>query len=252
MKKQILATLRLLPLLVAPLVAGANEDTLARSEIELSRRKGPTQKATLSWLTTKSAAVSAARASGKRILLVSGRDGCSNTRYTRFTACEDDLVRELLRDGYVLWYNDCDNLGSETWAYLSGISGSYSLPLVCVLAPDASASYLARPTGLRTADQLRAVLDDAVLFDANGGTVDERVRYLAPGSAYGTLPTPRRDGYSFAGWFTAKTGGSAASDLGRTPGRGSLPPCRSSSARNRRAARSKLSSPEPLSMLTAA
>ena len=172
---------------------------------------------TLPWLTTRSAAAAAAAASGKRILLVSGRDGCSNTRYTRFTACEDDLVRELLRDGYVLWYNDCDNLGSETWAYQSGITGSYSLPLVCVLGPDASASYLSRTTGLRTADQLRAVLDDAVLFDANGGTVDERVRYLAPGSAYGTLPTPRRDGYSFAGWFTAKTGGSAASAAAAAP-----------------------------------
>ncbi|MBR6364966.1 MAG: InlB B-repeat-containing protein, partial [Lachnospiraceae bacterium] len=45
-----------------------------------------------------------------------------------------------------------------------------------------------------------------VSFNSNGGTaaVSKQVTY---GSAYGTLPTPTRTGYSFAGWYTAASGG---------------------------------------------
>lgn len=46
-----------------------------------------------------------------------------------------------------------------------------------------------------------------VNFDANGGDckIDEiDVKY---GENYGTLPTPTRNGYNFAGWYTAKSGG---------------------------------------------
>ncbi|MBE6947735.1 MAG: PASTA domain-containing protein [Ruminococcaceae bacterium] len=46
-----------------------------------------------------------------------------------------------------------------------------------------------------------------VIFDANGGTVTSvsKTGYLS--DAYGTLPTPTSTGYSFAGWYSAKTGG---------------------------------------------
>ena len=47
-----------------------------------------------------------------------------------------------------------------------------------------------------------------VEFDANGGTTDETSRWIAGGSPIETLPTPTRAGYSFAGWYTAKSGGS--------------------------------------------
>ena len=40
-----------------------------------------------------------------------------------------------------------------------------------------------------------------VSFDANGGTVDPASMKVTFGEAYGTLPTPTRDGYAFAGWF---------------------------------------------------
>ena len=47
-----------------------------------------------------------------------------------------------------------------------------------------------------------------VLFAANGGEIAgdfwKEVRYT---EAYGTLPTPVRDGYTFDGWYTAPTGG---------------------------------------------
>ena len=41
-----------------------------------------------------------------------------------------------------------------------------------------------------------------VLFDPNGGTVTPTSKDITKGSAYGELPTPIRDGYVFAGWFT--------------------------------------------------
>ena len=40
-----------------------------------------------------------------------------------------------------------------------------------------------------------------VTFDADGGTVDPASMTVTFGEAFGTLPTPTRDGYAFAGWF---------------------------------------------------
>lgn len=47
-------------------------------------------------------------------------------------------------------------------------------------------------------------------FDAAGGTVSPTSRQVTEGQAYGTLPTPTRSGYTFAGWYTRATGGDAA------------------------------------------
>ena len=48
-----------------------------------------------------------------------------------------------------------------------------------------------------------------VTFDANGGVLGsgEATRPVMEGTAVGTLPTPTRTGYAFAGWWTAATGG---------------------------------------------
>lgn len=48
-----------------------------------------------------------------------------------------------------------------------------------------------------------------ITFDAasNGGTCAETSRTIDYGSAIGTLPVASRRNYVFAGWFTAKTGG---------------------------------------------
>ena len=47
-----------------------------------------------------------------------------------------------------------------------------------------------------------------VTFNANGGSVDTSSKSVTNGSTYGTLPTPKRSGYTFQGWFTAASGGS--------------------------------------------
>ena len=46
-----------------------------------------------------------------------------------------------------------------------------------------------------------------VTFDANGGTTSTTSKTVTYASTYGTLPTPTRTGYTFDGWYTAKTGG---------------------------------------------
>ena len=50
-----------------------------------------------------------------------------------------------------------------------------------------------------------------VTFDANGGSVSPTTRSVVGGETVGDLPTPTRSGYTFAGWFTAESGGTQIS-----------------------------------------
>ena len=51
-----------------------------------------------------------------------------------------------------------------------------------------------------------------VTFNANGGTVGMKSRTATYGSKYPALPAPTREGYSFDGWYTQKTGGTKVDD----------------------------------------
>ena len=46
-----------------------------------------------------------------------------------------------------------------------------------------------------------------VTFNANGGSVSTASKKVDYCATYGTLPTPKWSGHTFAGWWTAKTGG---------------------------------------------
>ncbi len=46
----------------------------------------------------------------------------------------------------------------------------------------------------------------SVTFDANGGTVENGSKTVTYGETYGDLPTPKRDGYIFKGWYLTKEG----------------------------------------------
>jgi len=48
-------------------------------------------------------------------------------------------------------------------------------------------------------------------FDANNGAVTPKSKKVGNKLSYGTLPTPTRSGYTFTGWYTAKTGGTKVS-----------------------------------------
>jgi len=45
-------------------------------------------------------------------------------------------------------------------------------------------------------------------FNANGGLVSRASKQVQYGEPCGTLPTPKRTGYTFSGWFTRRNGGS--------------------------------------------
>ena len=47
-----------------------------------------------------------------------------------------------------------------------------------------------------------------IVFAPNGGRVNSGSKTVICGKTYGALPTPTRRGYTFAGWYTAKSGGS--------------------------------------------
>ncbi len=50
-------------------------------------------------------------------------------------------------------------------------------------------------------------------FDPNGGTVDTTSKLVTVGETYGKLPTPTRTGgYTFDGWYTAKSGGTKVTE----------------------------------------
>ena len=49
--------------------------------------------------------------------------------------------------------------------------------------------------------------DYTVTFNANGGETPTSSTNVTYGATYGDLPTPTRTGYTFAGWYTAKSGG---------------------------------------------
>lgn len=46
-----------------------------------------------------------------------------------------------------------------------------------------------------------------ITFNANGGNVSSPSTTVTSGSTYGSLPTPTRTGYTFAGWHTSAIGG---------------------------------------------
>lgn len=48
-------------------------------------------------------------------------------------------------------------------------------------------------------------------YNANGGSVSPASKELTFGDSYGTLPTPKRDYYTFLGWYTAASGGTQVS-----------------------------------------
>ena len=63
-----------------------------------------------------------------------------------------------------------------------------------------------------------------VSFNANGGTVGTSSKSVTYDAAYGTLPTPTRDGFTFTGWYTTASGGNqvTASTIMTTAGNHTL------------------------------
>ncbi|HOY59655.1 MAG TPA: thioredoxin family protein [Verrucomicrobiota bacterium] len=114
------------------------------------------QAAGLVWHSSRAEAVTAARNSAKLILLLAGRDTCSNCTYMKTTVFESPAVRALIDGNYVCWYCPIDD-SSEWEAYRGGLGG-FTLPLICVIDPGDALNYLDRSTSIQSISVFQARL----------------------------------------------------------------------------------------------
>jgi hypothetical protein len=112
---------------------------------------------TLTWHTSKTQALALATQENKKLILVAGRDTCGNTTYMRFTLFEKETIRTLLANNYILWYSDVDT-SSDWYTYASGL-GSFALPLIAIIDPANSSSYLERSTDIQTEANIQTLLE---------------------------------------------------------------------------------------------
>jgi uncharacterized repeat protein (TIGR01451 family) len=107
---------------------------------------------TLTWLRNKDDAMAAARAEGKLVLLLAGRDTCSNCKTMKNTVAESQNppIKELLQQHFILWYSIVDT-SSEYTKYDDGLRGGWGLPLICVINPNNPDGFLSRSTGVQQA-----------------------------------------------------------------------------------------------------
>ncbi len=105
-----------------------------------------TAQAAISWYTTRAAAVAAAQASGKLILLVGGSSTCGKTKFVKTNMCERASIRQVIDPHYIGWYCEV-NAGNEEDPYTTGLGG-YNFPLVCVINPNDSLHFLDRSTDI--------------------------------------------------------------------------------------------------------
>jgi hypothetical protein len=111
------------------------------------------QAQTLNWIRNKADAMAAARAEGKLVLLLAGRDTCSNCKTMKNTVSESQNppVKALLQENFILWYSIVDT-SPDYRTYTGGLPASWSLPLICAIDPAKPNEYLSRSTGIQQAN----------------------------------------------------------------------------------------------------
>ena len=94
------------------------------------------------------------------------------------------------------------NYGSTWYAYAETSAG------YTAYYPDSDNPYSHTKAASAESTTFKATANSyTVTFDANGGTTPTASKSVTYDSTYGTLPSPTRTGYSFAGWYTAASGG---------------------------------------------
>lgn len=133
-------------------------------------------------------------------------------------------LKGFANDAYTLIFNANGGTVSESTRILEDGSSYGTLPTPT--NSDSSYEFVGwytSPTGGSKVDTTTTISDNTtiyaqwtkeeivkVTFDANGGSLAEGVSNTNTYKAnekYDTLPTPTRTGYTFAGWYTAKDGG---------------------------------------------
>jgi hypothetical protein len=142
-------------------------------------------KGTLDWQTSRDEAVALAKAQGKKILLVAGRyPACAVTAGAVDIACEsvNPPIRALIQQHFIPWFSDID-ASSETDVYVTGMA-YYYLPLICVIDPNDSLSYLDRSTG---AIELQSFYARLLQYSTCALTISPSEQTFAASSNTGTV-----------------------------------------------------------------
>ena len=128
-----------------------------------------------------------------------------------------EIVDERL---FLVGYSTCDDTG-ESWFVIQrprlDVSGGYIAGDAVGYAYDSQTSKYYSSSQKKIAaenydlnSEIPVVTSYTVSFDANGGTLSGADSSISVenGEKYGSLPTPVREGYVFAGWYTAAEDGS--------------------------------------------
>jgi len=122
-------------------------------------RTGPAQAASLVWSTSREQARASALSQGKLILLLAGRPTCDDCTYMKYQACEAANVRPVIDEVYVPWFANIDY--STEWQRYAVNLGNFALPLICMIDPATTNTWLFRQTGLCTSSTLESRLRQA-------------------------------------------------------------------------------------------
>ena len=139
-----------------------------------------TEVSAYTWFTKRAEAFAEAKQTGKKVFMICGRDTCPNTMYTKNVACEDPTVKTKLVAKCVLWYSNCDTQEDENLYYWP--TGTFSLPVVCVIDPANEYGYIVRATGPQEPAAILALLA-GIPYPASGSSalVPETIDPLNPG-----------------------------------------------------------------------
>lgn len=108
-----------------------------------------TAPAAISWKTNRAEAVTAAQASGKLILLIAGLTTDYNTPFMRTNMCERASIRAVIDPNYICWFANMSTIPQE-WIVYTPVLETFSPPLICVIDPNDSLSYLDRTTDIQS------------------------------------------------------------------------------------------------------
>lgn len=120
--------------------------------------------AELNWQTRKSDAISVAKNECKLILLLAGRDGCSNCFVMKNQVLESDTVKPLMEYLFVPWYCNIDQ-SDEYQQYRQGLD-RLMLPLAVVIDPYKPDDYVARITNQVSEQEFSDFLEGALMENA--------------------------------------------------------------------------------------
>jgi hypothetical protein len=156
----------------------------------LSLLSGSRMASALIWYTSKETAVSMAKSQRKYILLFGGNIGCSHCE-AMFSICESTSpypIRELIEQSYIPWfcywfYNE------ECHSYADGLPENAYLPVICIIDPNHSDTYVDRTTDVQDTQVFYSRLLRYSEFDPDSDGMPDiwEVAYFGNISRNGTL-----------------------------------------------------------------